>query len=41
MILMYFLHKQGGSDTNSTNYLRRIQRSLGEKDAKSNELIIF
>ncbi len=33
MILMYFLHKQGEIDTNSTSYLRKFQRSLGEKDA--------
>ncbi len=41
MILMDFLYKQGGFDANSFSYLRKIQRSLGEKDAKSNELIIF
>ena len=41
MILMHFLHKQGGFDKNSISYLRKIQRSLGEKDAKSNELVIF
>lgn len=41
MILMHFLHKQGEFDKNSTNYLRKIQHILGEKDAKSNELIIF
>jgi len=41
MILMHFLYKQGGFDKNSIGYLRKIQRSLGVKDAKSNKLIIF
>jgi hypothetical protein len=32
-IMMYFLFRQGGFDANSTSYLRKIQRSINEKDA--------
>lgn len=33
MIKMDFLHEQGGVDENSWSYLRKFQRSTGEKDA--------
>ena len=36
---MYFLIRQGGFDENSHSYLRKIQRSISEKDEELNERI--